>query len=223
MTSSRSPTLVLASRTEKELGDVCRFVAERGGQAMPVVCDVTDAGQVERMFVEADERFGPVDVLVNNAGAVVPGALGSLPREAWELMLSVNMTAPFLCAQAALRRMVPRRRGVIVNVASVAGMPGVEKLPGLVGYSATKAGLIGFSEALAAEVQTLGIRVVSVSPGSVNTRMLQGVAPDFAAQAMTPGKVGKVIAFLASDAAEGVTQANVPVWGMPKPEEPPQA
>lgn len=180
---------------------------------MPVVCDVTDPDQVERLFAEADERFGPVDVLVNNAGAVTAAPLHELAPEDWDAMVAVNLTALYRCCRAALARMRPRGSGVIINVASVAGVPGVPKLPGLVGYAATKGGAVAFSEALAAEVRPDGIRVVAVSPGSVDTPMLRSVVPDVQG-AMHPGDVGKVIAYLASDAAVAVTQANVVLWGL---------
>jgi 3-oxoacyl-[acyl-carrier protein] reductase len=208
--------VVVTSRSEEELAQVVRFVVDRGHDAMAVVCDVTQPQQVERLFAEAQERYGPVDVLVNNAGAVVAEPLAELSDADWERMVAVNLTAPFLCARAALKQMLPRKTGVILNVASVAGLPGVAKLPGLTAYAATKGGVLQLSEALAAEVQDQGIRVVSVSPGAVDTKMLRDVVDaDVADAAMSPGKVAHVIAFLASGAGSGVNQANVTVWGPP--------
>ncbi len=214
--------VVLVARSEKELARVAQALDELrlkhggGGLGMPVVCDVSQPEQVERLFAQVDERYGRLDVLVNNAAAIEVAPLHELTLEAWERLLRVNLTSVFLCARAALERMRPARRGVIVNVASVSGLPGVEKLPGLVAYAATKGGVLAFTEALAAEAAADGIRVVSVSPGSTDTPMLRAVAGEDAAKAaMHPGQVGKVIAWLATDDAAGVTQTNVTVWGPP--------
>ena len=215
--AKRGARVVVAARTESDLLQIARYVVDNGGEAMPVICDVSDSTHVERLFAEADERFGPVDVLVNNAGLLTVSPMAELDEVDWERMIAVNLTGTYLCSKQALARMIPRRTGVIINVASVGGISGVEKFPGLVAYAAAKGGVIQLSEALAAEVKPHGIRVVAVSPGAVNTKMLQKAAPDLAPQAMTPGKVAQVIAFLATDEAEAMTGVNVPVWGMPAP------
>ncbi len=218
--------VVLVARSEKELGGVAaalddlRVKAGGGGLGLPVVCDVTDPVQVERLFAEVDERFGRLDVLVNNAAAVVVGPVSELPLAAWEGLLRANLTSVFLCTQAALARMRPARRGVVINVASVSGVPGVEKLAGIAAYAATKGGVIAFSEALAAELAPEGVRVLAVSPGSVDTPMLRAVAPEAAKEAMTPGTLGRVIAWLATDDAAAVNRTNVVVWGPPAASQP---
>jgi NAD(P)-dependent dehydrogenase (short-subunit alcohol dehydrogenase family) len=211
--------VVLAARSEGELAGVAtaiddlRVKAGGGGVALPVVCDVAEPEQVERLFAQVDERFGRLDVLVNDAATIEVAPLHELTLEAWERLLRVNLTGTFLCTRAALARMRPARRGVVINVASVSGIEGVEKLPGLAAYAATKGGVIALSEALAAEVAPDGIRVVAVSPGSTDTPMLRRVAPE--AKGMHSGQVGKVIAWLATDEAAAVTRTNVTVWGPP--------
>lgn len=211
----RGARVVLAARSEEELLKVARFVADGGGEAMPVVCDLRRPEQIERLFGEADERFGPVDVLVNNAGRVCATPLAELSFDDWQAMLDVNLSAVVLCCQQALRRMLPRRSGVIVNVASVAGLCGVPKLPGLTAYAATKGGVIQLSAALAAEVREQGVRVLSVSPGAVDTTMLREVVPEGLPGAMKAADVGRVIAGLVEDESAAVNGCDVPVWGPP--------
>jgi NAD(P)-dependent dehydrogenase (short-subunit alcohol dehydrogenase family) len=205
--------VVVSARTAAQLATVVDEIRAAGGEAEAVVCDVSDDEQVAALFAATAERFGPVDILINNAGTVAMGPVAEMSRADWDRVIGVNLTGVFLCSQQALKQMLPRKSGVIVNVSSVAGVPGVDKFPGIVAYSAAKGGVILFSEALAAECAGTGVRVLSVSPAATNTQMLRAVAPDVAANAMTPETVGKVIAFAASDAAAGVTNTNIDVWG----------
>lgn len=215
--AARGARVALAARTEGDLARIAAFIAESGGEALPVRCDVTDEPSVQRLFREVRERLGPVDVLVNNAGAALARPFHEQPADEWRRLLDTNLVSTLLCSRAALEDMRPRGRGVIVNVASVSGVAGVEKLPGLAVYAAAKGAVIAFSEALAAEVRPHGVRVVCVSPGSVKTDGLARVAPkEVVEQAMTPGRVAGVIAFLCTETASAVTQANVVVWGPPK-------
>lgn len=213
--ASRGARVVVAGRSEKDLYTVCGHVADCGGEALPVLCDVTAGDAVERLLREARERFGPVDVLVNNAAVCEAGAFVDQDEAAWRRMLAVNVEAVLRASRLALRDMIPRGRGVIVQVASVAGVPGVPKLPGLAAYAATKAALLAFTEALAEEVRPHGVRVVAVSPGSTKTAMLERVAPGAVEGAMHPGRVAEVVGWLATDDAAGVTGTNVVVWGPP--------
>lgn len=219
--ASRGARVALAARTEGDLAKIAAFIAESGGDALPVRCDVSDEPSVARLFREVRERLGPVDVLVNNAGVALARPFHEQPADEWRRLVDTNLVSTLLCSRAALEDMRPRGRGVIVNVASVSGVAGVEKLPGLAVYAAAKGAVIAFSEALAAEVRPHGVRVVCVSPGSVKTDGLAAVAPkEVVEQAMTPGRVAGVIAFLCTDTASAVTQANVVVWGPPRPTSP---
>lgn len=207
--------VVVAARTEAQVMKVAGYIAECGGEALPAVVDLTSPPALELLFREARERLGPVDILVNNAAVLRPGPFLEQGPADWSEMLALNVDALMRCSRLALDDMVPRRRGVIVNVASVSGVAGVEKLPGLVAYAATKGAVLAFSEALAAEVRPHGVRVVSVSPGAVRTDMLEQVAPGAVAGAMHPGRVAEVVGWLAGDRASGVTGTNVVVWGPP--------
>jgi NAD(P)-dependent dehydrogenase (short-subunit alcohol dehydrogenase family) len=211
--------LVITGRDTEAMRRVALAAEEQGSQALVVACDLSDATHTERLF-SATRELGPLDILVNNAGVLRAGPLVDMSGEDWQLMLDVNVNAVIRCTQAALRVMLPRRSGVILNVASVSGVANVPKLAGLTGYAATKGAVLAFSEALAAEVAEEGVRVVAVSPGATKTDMLRSVAPEHEAQAMTPGQVGRVIAWLATDDAAAVSRTNVTVWGPPTaPEE----
>ncbi len=205
--------VVLAARSASELQAVAAELQSEGREVRWVAGDVSQEEDVAELFRVAREAFGPVEILVNNAGLLRCAPLVSMPLADWEATLAVNLTGAFLCARAALEQMLPLRRGVILNVASVSGVAGVDKFPGLVAYAASKGGLLAFSEALAAEVKGQGVRVAAISPGSVNTAMLASVAPEAAAAAMDPADVARVVAFLASDEAAAVHQANLLVWG----------
>jgi NAD(P)-dependent dehydrogenase (short-subunit alcohol dehydrogenase family) len=214
--AARGAKVALAARGAEALNAVAEAIRGAGGEALAVPTDVADPQSVAALFASVRDALGPVDVLVNNAATIAVGPLHQLEPDAWERQLRVNVTGPYLCAREALTDMRARRRGVIVNVGSVAGVPGVEKLPGLVAYATTKGAVLTFTEALAAELEPEGVRVVCVSPGSTATEMLEAVAPpEVVAAAMDPSRVAEVIAFLASDAGAGVNKTNVTVWGGP--------
>jgi 3-oxoacyl-[acyl-carrier protein] reductase len=130
-------------------------------RALPVRTDVTDEGSVRSMVGEALGEFGRIDLLINNAGIVIPGRLWEIPIKRWDLVMNVNVRGAVLCCQAVLPHMIERGDGVIVNISSIAA-----ERPGLMGisYSVTKQALRKLSEGLAAEVKEHGIRVFSLSP-----------------------------------------------------------
>lgn len=187
------------------------LVARHERRMLAVVGDVADEGAVERLFAETVARFGPCDILVNNAGMVDPKLLVETSAEQWDRMFAVNVRGAFLCARRALRSMIERRRGAIVNVASISGVIGPEKFPGSVSYCASKAAIISMTEALAAEVKAHGVRVNCVSPGSVDTKMWAFVSGGAPAD-MTPDEVAETILFLASDASRPINGQNVHVY-----------
>ncbi|MEZ0227423.1 MAG: SDR family NAD(P)-dependent oxidoreductase [Planctomycetota bacterium] len=210
--AARGAKVVLASRTEKELVEVASAIARDGGTALPVRCDVTREEEVARLFREARERLGAVTLLVNNAGTVAQGELATLSLDAWRTNIETNLTSTFLCSRAALADMLPAGRGRIVNVASVSGVTNVPKFPGFVGYAAAKAGVIAFTEALAAEVGPRGVKVFCVSPAAVETALLARVAPGLKAD-MKPTDIARIIAILATEDATAASGTNVVAWG----------
>ncbi len=187
-----------------------------GGQADLVEGDVADPVAVERMFTRLEQRFGPVLVLVNNAGVRADGLSPHLEDEQWEQVLAVNLSGAFRTTRRALRGMLRARHGRIVNVASVVG---VRANPGQANYAASKAGLIGFTRTVAAEVARRGVTVNAVAPGLVETELSAGIdAERFLAnvparRAGTPEEIAACVRFLASDAASYVTGATLTVDG----------
>lgn len=143
-----------------------------------VVADVTDAASLEAAFAAARDAFGPLAILVNNAGAADSAPFGRIGRASWDRMLAVNLTGPFLCAQAALPDMLDSGWGRIVTVASTAGLRGYGYVAG---YCAAKHGAVGLTRALALEVAARGITVNAVCPGYTDTDLLRGAVATIAA------------------------------------------
>jgi NAD(P)-dependent dehydrogenase (short-subunit alcohol dehydrogenase family) len=154
-----------------------------GGPHLALGGDVSDAAAVERGFEEVEKRYGRVDVLVNNAGvdrlpgdgfdALMKGGvqITAMSDEAWSRMLAIHLNGAFYCARAAAKRMVPAKRGAIVNVSSIAGLAGM----GPIHYATAKGGLLGFTRSLARELARFGIRVNAICPGAIDTPMARAV------------------------------------------------
>lgn len=182
-----------------------------GGRAVSVSVDVTDTKQIDAMVGMALEEYGRIDVLVNNAGIVRDQLAMRMTVADWNAVMATNLTAVFTCSRAVLRPMLKQRSGRIINVGSVVGQMGNA---GQVNYAATKAGLVGFSKALAREVATRGVTVNVVAPGMIDTEMTSGLAKP-AREAMlakiplgrlgTPDDIAAAIGFLASDEAAYIT------------------
>jgi len=170
--------------------------------------DVADIADIERLFEKSQSRFGPCDVLVNNAGTFQAARVVEMSVAQWDSVFAVNTRAVFAASKLALQQMIPRRKGGIVNVASISGVPGPQKFPLLSSYCASKAAVIAFTESLAVEVKDLGIRVNCVSPGSVDTAMLRRAAPGLIAD-ITPEEIAETILFLASDRSRPVNGQNL--------------
>ncbi len=152
---------VLTARSRDEIEAVATPLG-----AFPVPADVRREEDVTRLVEAAHSRFGRVDLLVNNAAIDGNGNVAELAPAKWRDVLDTNLTGVFLCCRAVLPGMIARRSGTIVNIASLAGTAGIA---GKAAYCASKAGLLGFTDALMQEVRPFGIRVAAVSPGSVNT------------------------------------------------------
>jgi 3-oxoacyl-[acyl-carrier protein] reductase len=163
--------VVLAARSMPALEAVAAEVTALGRAALPVVCDVRKESDIEALAAKALEKFGRIDILINNAGLGHFGPVEELPVEQFDEMLAVNLRGPFLCTKAVVPAMKRQGAGTIVNVASVAGLVGN---PNLSGYNASKFGLMGFSEATMLELRQAGIKVAVICPGSVATEFGHG-------------------------------------------------
>jgi NAD(P)-dependent dehydrogenase (short-subunit alcohol dehydrogenase family) len=200
--------VAVLSRTASELSEVCAAIGAAGGTAAAIVCDVSDEAAVERAFQEVDARFGGLDVLVNNAGAIASGRVDEMATQAFDRVLGVNVRGVFLCTRAAFPRLQARGGGAIVNLSSLGGIRGTEKFPGFSAYTASKFAVVGLTEAHAVEGRSLGIRVNAVAPGAIDTAMLRQAAPGLKTRT-TPEDVAQVILFLADAARSGAVSGTV--------------
>jgi 3-oxoacyl-[acyl-carrier protein] reductase len=201
--TARGLAVTVFARTSSQLE---RVVAEKAA-ALAVAGDVRREEDVARLLASHERALGPVDVLVNDAGIVERGLAEELSPAAFREVLDVNLTGAFLCARAVIPGMKARRRGRIVNVASISGTLGTA---GATAYNASKWGLIGLTKCLAEELRPHGVQCLSVSPGSVDTEMLKKTpfSPE-----MTPEDVARVVAFAALDAPDAMTGSNLEVFG----------
>src|SRR5678816_4629907 len=210
MLAARGALVVAGARGQNAQGTVDAILAA-GGRAEVVPLDVTDAASVDAMVAGALNRHGHIDVLVNNAGITRDQLMLRLKREEWDEVIATNLTSAFTCVHAVLKPMIKKRTGRIISISSVVGQMGN---PGQANYAASKAGLIGFSKALAREVASRNITVNVVAPGLVDTDMTKAVAEKAQAEwnsliplqrLGTPQDIASAVCFLASDEAAYIT------------------
>lgn len=197
---------------------VCKEIEEFGGTAFPVQTNIALKEDVERLFKEADEKFGDVDIIVNNAGINRDGMLHKMTDEQWDQVISVNLTGTYYCTQAAAKLMRERQYGRIINIASASWLGNV----GQANYAASKAGVIGLTKTAARELAFKNVTVNAICPGFIETDMTKGVPPKVwdlmiskipAGRAGKPEDVANLIAFLASDEASYITGEVINVGG----------
>jgi 3-oxoacyl-[acyl-carrier protein] reductase len=198
-------------RSAEAAAAVVRRIEERGGRAIAVEGDVARPETAEHLVAATLAAYGQLDILVNNAGITRDDLLLRLSLEDWEAVLATNLTGAYLCSRAALRPMLRRRYGRILNVSSVVGLIGNA---GQANYAAAKAGLIGLTRALAREVASRGITVNALAPGYIATDLWGSVPEAVRARLRTliplgregtPDEVAEAAAFLVSDAAGYIT------------------
>jgi NAD(P)-dependent dehydrogenase (short-subunit alcohol dehydrogenase family) len=201
--------------------ETARRIVGAGGEALALEADVAKAAAVERMAERATREYGRVDLLVNNAAVAVGDDILSIDEATWDLNLAVTLKGAYLCARALLPGMLARRRGAIVNIASVNGLTGLGEEP----YSAAKAGVINLTRNLAVKYGRFGVRVNCICPGTVRTPVWQPRVErdpalfDRLARWYPLGRVGEpedvanAALFLASDEAAWVTGAALVVDG----------
>ena len=216
--AARGAHVVAAARGENAAATVAA-IRDAGGNAEAVSLDVTDTTSVENLIEGVVARHGRIDILVNNAGIVRDQLMLRMKRDEWDDVIATNLTAAFTCVHAALKPMIKRRAGRIISISSVVGQMGN---PGQANYAASKAGLIGFSKALAREVASRNITVNVVAPGLIDTDMTKTVADraqaDWASliplqRLGTPQDVASAVCFLASDEAAYITGQVLAVNG----------
>jgi 3-hydroxybutyrate dehydrogenase len=219
--------VAVAARTAEQVEQVA---AEIGGDAVALVCDVSDPQSVARMFSRLREDFGNPDILVNNAGIAESATLVNTTDELWHRHLAINLSGTFYCTRAALPAMLKRGWGRVINVASIAGKSGA---PYIAAYSASKHGVLGLTRSAALELATTGVTVNAICPGYVDTDMVTrgvdqitaktGRTADEALDSLkkmspqnrlvTPEEVAAIALLLASDAGRGINGQGINVDG----------
>ncbi|MEN6624165.1 MAG: 3-oxoacyl-ACP reductase FabG [Smithella sp.] len=209
-------TIINYKENEQAAIETLKLVEEAGGSGEILKFDVVDSNQTKENISSIIERHGPVRVLVNNAGINADGLFLMLGEEEWDNVISTTLKGFYNMTKPVLRNMIRNKRGVIVSVSSVAGL-----VPnrGQTNYSAAKAGLIGASRSLAAEVARFGVRVNIVAPGLIETDMMAGAPVEEIKKVIPMARVGKpeevarVIRFLCSDDSSYITGQTIAING----------
>ena len=214
--------VVLAARTEAGLQAAAKQIESQGPEALMVPTDLADPAQIDRLFERTLHRFGQLDCLINNAALMTPGDPQTLTLETWNRTIAVNLTAPFLCAQHAVKHMAGRGSGVVINISSIVqrASTGIQ-----VAYVTAKGGLDAMTRELAIRYGPHGVRVISVLPGDIDT----GITDDWAGETQelrkyfqdvtpldrpgSPDEVAELLVFLASDKASYITGTEIVIDG----------
>src|SRR5438132_535751 len=202
--------VVLAARTQSQLEAVSETIHKNGGAATIATAHVGDSGDVHRLFGIA-ARAGLPTALVCAAAVLHKAAIEATTSQTWEETLRINLTGTFLCCRAAFGPMRRAGGGRIVNFASLSGVYGTEKFPGLAAYNVSKYGVVGLTEAIAVEGRPHGIVAISLSPGAVDTEMLRRANPKLR-PGLTPAGVAELIVGLLDAPIAPASGANIPLF-----------
>jgi 3-oxoacyl-[acyl-carrier protein] reductase len=209
--ATEGATLAVAARNQEKLNELVNEITVGGGQAAAFVLDVTEEEQTKTSIKAAIAQFGKIDILVNNAGITRDQLVMRMKRADWDAVLQTNLTSAYLCTQQVTSTMLKQRWGRIINIASVFGQMGQA---GQANYSASKAGLIGLTMAIARELGSRNITCNAVAPGFIETPMTDVLTEEFKQAAVkqiplgrvgSPADVAGAVAFLASDDASYIT------------------
>lgn len=190
-----------------------------GVESLQVMADVSKAADVNRLVEETLSAYKRIDILVNNAGIARDQLILRMSEEDWDKVLAVDLKSVFLCTKAVLRPMAKQRWGRIINISSIVGIIGNK---GQANYAAAKAGVIGFTHAVAKEVASHGVTVNAVAPGFIDTEMTRGLKEDWRQELKklipqgdfgTPRDVAEAVVFLASEGAAYITGQVLEVTG----------
>lgn len=214
--------LMLCARRVEWLDETVNEFARRGFNVAGKTCDVSKPEEVQAVVDETVNRFGSVDILINNAGVSWGAMPEDMPLKKWQHVLDVNLTGCFLFAQAAGREMLKKNSGSIINIASIAGITSSANGPFYAGYVASKAGLIGLTRELAASWGRRGIRVNAIAPGFFHSRLADAVIDIYERSIQednviprvgNEGELKGITVFLASEASSYITGQTIAVDG----------
>ena len=212
--------VALCYRSDKEgAAETAAAITEAGGEGLPIAADVTDPTALDSAMKEVESAWGPVQILVNNAGVTRDGLLMRMSDEQWSEVLRTNLDGAFYAIRRATPGMIRGRFGRIINIGSATGFTGSA---GQVNYATAKAGLLGLTRSVARELASRNVTCNLVSPGPIATTMLEAASEERVAELKglvplnrlgTPEEVGATVAFLCSEAAGYITGAVIPVDG----------
>jgi len=200
------------ARSSEAADGVVKEIEGMGGEAIALQADVSQEDQVDALVKATKEKFDRIDILVNNAGITKDGLLLRMKPEAWNAVIDLNLTGVYLCTRAISKLMLKQRSGRIVNISSIVGEMGN---PGQANYAAAKAGVIGFTKAVAKEVASRGITVNAVAPGFIETDMTHGLDSEDLLKFIPLSRLGQAsevagaVRFLAADPAAAYITGQV--------------
>jgi 3-oxoacyl-[acyl-carrier protein] reductase len=194
--AGRGALVVAASRTKSDLETLVYEIEGAGGRALAAPADVSSEEEIVRLFERVRAEAGRLDVLVNNAGIGLYGPVAGFAARDLDALWAVNLRGAFLCCREAMKVMMPRRSGYIINVSSVVGF---KAYPDQAAYAAVKHGVMGLTKSLAIEAQPHGIRVSAVLPGGVDTDLVRAARPDLPrSELMAPEDIAHTVCYLLS-------------------------
>jgi NAD(P)-dependent dehydrogenase (short-subunit alcohol dehydrogenase family) len=211
----RGAKVVIAGRTASALAHTVKSVTNPSmhGKIEACAADISQEKEVKRLFAFARDTFGHVSILVNNAAVIEVAPFLDLPISAWDTQWAINVRGAMLCARSLFEEAKQTKAGgTIVNISSLAGIPGTDKFPGFSAYTTTKFAIAGMTEALAVEGKPLGVRVNCIAPGAVDTPMLHKAAPTLHTSTV-PDDIAKMVVFLCDNEQSAVMNGStIPMY-----------
>ena len=219
MLSKQGATSVIVDLNQEAVDAAVQQIDDMGNRAIGFAADVTNSEDIASIFKNIHKEFGKIDILINNAGITKDGLIMKMKESDWDAVINVNLKGTFICTQKVSRYMLKNRSGVILNIASVIGLMGNA---GQANYSASKAGVIGFTKTMARELSSRNINVNAIAPGFIETDMTSKLNDNQKEALLTnvplkrmgqPEDIAKAVAFLCSSDADYITGQVLTVDG----------
>ena len=211
--------VICVARTEEKIKKISNSILEEGGSSSYYACDVSQPDSVKDLIKDSLKKFNSIDILVNNAGITKDSLLMRMNEKNWDMVLDTNLKGIFYCIKPTIRSMIKNKFGRIINISSVVGFTGN---PGQSNYSASKAGIIGFTKSLALEVASRGITVNAIAPGFIRTPMTEKLSEEQQNNILSkiplgrmgsPKDIANTVKFLLSEDANYITGTTIHVNG----------